>query len=176
MICLEDNFALEKINLQNEIHVSLLDQIFEENPSESSFIWNFKDDIAKRNPDYLHSPEIIDSPFAIFKDFFPIGFLDISAIFKPDYFVDITYTILKKEQGKRYATKVLLEVCKLLLLQYKASIQKVKLMIDPLNLPSICVAHNCGFYSLDTDDEAHRNGIYVFEKKLGDNFPFTKRS
>ena len=39
---LTDNLWMEKINLNKNAHVGLLDTLNKENPSNQSFIWDFK--------------------------------------------------------------------------------------------------------------------------------------
>jgi RimJ/RimL family protein N-acetyltransferase len=167
MFILDNHLRLEKINLQQQEHVSLLEQLNLENPSESSFVWNFKDDIAKRKDHYLDSKEMLNSPFAIKIDQRNVGYLEISKIF-PEYYVELVYALLFKERNKGYATQVTLKVSKYLLTEYKKYIKTVKLFIDPENASSIEVAKKSGFKSYDTEKQALENGIYIFEKNIND--------
>ncbi|MCI8575087.1 MAG: GNAT family N-acetyltransferase [Bacilli bacterium] len=144
----------------------LLDQLNQENPSESSFIWDFKEDIVQRCDHYLESNDILNSPFAIKVGESIVGYLEISKIF-PEHYVDLVYALLLNERRKGYATRTILEVSKYLLTEYKNSIKTVTLAIDPENVSSIAVAKRCGFKTYD-DEQAERDGIYIFEKNLID--------
>ena len=56
---LTNNLWMEKINLNKNAHVWLLDTLNKENPSNQSFIWDFKKEIQKRTDDYLTRHDIL---------------------------------------------------------------------------------------------------------------------
>lgn len=163
---LTDNLWMEKINLNKNAHVWLLDTLNKENPSNQSFIWDFKKEIQKRTDDYLTRPDILYSPFALYSSEHPVGYLEISNIFYPENYVCLIYALLKKEQKKGYASRTLLTVSKYLLTKYRQEIHKIILTIDPDNKESIALAKRCGFYTLDTPIQIEQKGICTYEKSL----------
>lgn len=96
---------------------------------------------------YLDRASIYQSPYGIYFENLPIGYLEISKIYltATDTWVNLIYAILKEHRREGYATKVISAVTRLIFNDMVEHIKSVRLQIESDNIPSILTARSAGF-------------------------------
>lgn len=116
------------------------------------------------NGKHLLRSDIYQSPYAIYCDKVPVGFMEISDITFTNM-VEVTYALLKQYRGKGYAFKTLKEVSRQILLDQLNDVQSVSLVIDLKNEASQNVAMRAGFVSDGLSEEEHNRQGYIGYQK-----------
>lgn len=102
---------------------------------------------------HLTRKDIYQSPYVIYHQQNPIGYIDISHIIEFMKSVNLSYALLEQERGKGYATKVLKAITEIILGDKINDIEKVYLVINYDNIPSQMVAKKSGFMDDGLSDE-----------------------
>ena len=150
-----DSFLLEKINLKNKEHLLLIKK------------FEFDNDVRKYN--YPHhgsfynlvtsngyTDDIFNTFFVIKYEDRIIGYLEI----EKSKDVYLNYAILKEERGKGLGPKVLKELSDYLLNEYRDSIDKIDILVDNKNKPSLKATIKSGFEEVE-----NQNGFTTYRRK-----------
>lgn len=166
-ILLTKNLSIKKLNPNNPLDTGLIEELEkdEEICGKKGYLWPLSVNLKDRR--YLLHDKIIKSSYAIYLDAFPIGFLEISDIFKTPNMqtVDLVYALHKNARKKGYMQTVLTEVSEQILEEY-SEIDAITLMIDPRNKSSRNTALAAGFTTDGRDEKEYlEEGCIVYQKK-----------
>lgn len=108
-ILLTENLGIKKLNPNNPPDMLLIEELCQDRTvcGEYGYLWPRPQSFNSGK--HLQHQKLIDSPYIIYQNKYPIGFLEISDIFIHDNLknVSITYALHKKCQKKRlYANNV----------------------------------------------------------------------
>lgn len=166
-IILSENLSIKKLNPNNPLDTGLIEELEkdEEINGPTGYLWPLSTNLRDRKS--LQNNDLLKSSYAIYLEKNPIGFLEISDIFKTPnmYSVDLAYALHKSARKKGYMKKVLTEVSTLLFEEY-IEIDAITLMIDPRNKNSRNTASKAGFKT-DGRLEAEyvEEGCVVYQKR-----------
>lgn len=162
-----NNLSIKKIEPDNEKDWWMIHEL-EKDPlvyGKNGYLWYLSSSIQDSKYRYLESFDIYNSPFAIYHKDFPIGFLEISPVYKSIIrsSVDLSYAILKEERKKGYMKSVLTNVSDYIL--QDSSVDEVTLMICYDNLASQMVAAASGFQSIFlSKEDGYEENQFVYRK------------
>lgn len=150
-----DSFILEKMNLKDKDHLLLIKK------------FEFDNDVRKYNYPYSgsfynlvtsngYTDDIFNSFFVIKYEDRIIGYLEIEKSKE----VYLNYALLKEERGKGLGPQVLKELSDYLLREYKNSIDKIDIIVDNKNKPSLKATIKSGFEEVE-----NLNGFTTYRKR-----------
>ena len=166
-INLTENLSIKKLNPNNPLDTGLIDELEQDEQinGRNGYLWPLSNNL--KDVRYLLHNNLLNSSYAIYHEKNPIGFLEISDIFKtPDMWtVNLCYALHKTARKKGYMRTVLTEVSDMILKENQ-DIDTITLMIAPSNEKSILTAKASGFISDDLTEEEHQEQGYVIYQKL----------
>ena len=166
-ILLTENLSIKKLNPNNPLDTGLIEELEKDETinGENGYLWALSANL--KNVSYLLHDNLLQSSYAIYYQNNPIGFLEISHIFKTQklWTVDFCYALHKTARKKGYMTTVLTEVSNLLL-EENQKLDAITLMIDPGNKNSRKTAEASGFITGGrTEEEYRKEGCVVYYKR-----------
>lgn len=166
-ILLTENISIKKINPNNPLDMLLIEELNQDRTicGEYGYLWRYP--YLFKSTKQLYHQRISDSPYIIYYDKYPVGFIEISDIFchHNQKNVSISYAIHKKARRKGYMQTALRETSDLLLEQEK-NIDGIILSIDPANILSKNVAKKAGFIeNKEWSMDYHSGGYKIYQKK-----------
>lgn len=159
MLDLQNGYALHKIDPYFPGDVSLMER-WNQDSLLTENVWKLDHEIFQ-DLRYLNYKELYASPFSIWYQNEPIGFLDISPILLQTYCY-LAYGLLKEFRGKGHASyvikKVLLEIFK----DQVNCIERVQAIVNIDNLKSQHCLESVGFYQQSSNISRYGTGNYVY--------------
>ena len=152
-ILLTENLSIKKLNPNNPLDMLLIEELNQDRTVCGEY--------------HLNHQNLLDSPYIIYHEKYPIGFLEISDIFShhKQKNVSISYALHKNARRKGYMQTTLRETSNLLL-ETLEDIDGVILSIDPSNILSKKVAKTAGFIeNKEWSLEYHSGGNIIYQKK-----------
>ncbi|HIR49056.1 MAG TPA: GNAT family N-acetyltransferase [Candidatus Faecimonas gallistercoris] len=165
-ILLTENLGIKKLNPNNPPDMLLIEELCQDRTvcGEYGYLWPRPQSFNSGK--HLQHQKLIDSPYIIYQNKYPIGFLEISDIFIHDNLknVSITYALHKNARRKGYMQTTLQRTSDLLLTSSE-NIEGVILSIDPANILSKNVARKSGFIeNKEWSLEYHSGGNIIYQK------------
>lgn len=163
-INLNDNLQIKKIEPKNEKDWWLIHKL-EQDPLIPGYLWNLSAAIEASKYRYLLYDNIYNSPFTIYYEKSPIGFLQISPIYKSRIrsSVDLAYAIVKEERKKGYMKSILTNVSDYIL--EDNYVDAVELIIASDNKASQLTAAAAGFTAAYfSETEGYDEDFFVYQK------------
>lgn len=164
-ILLDNELSIKKLDPANEKDVWLAKELDKDKLicGKDGYLWSIEKSF--KNTSYLLRNDIYQSPYAIYYNSDPIGYMELSAIVETIKAVDISYALLDIYRGRGYATKMLREISKIILMDIINDIEKISLIIDPNNVKSQMVAKRAGFISDGLSEMEHFEQGYISYRK-----------
>ena len=162
-ITLTDEFSIKKIEPNNEKDLWMIEQL--ENDSlvcgPNGYLWHISCLLQDDNLSYLLR-DIYNCPFSIYHDKNPIGFLEISKIYKTSTTssVELSYALIEEERKKGYMRQVLTATSDYILLNQDHSIDEIDLEIHTEN-----IAKKSGFIKDDFFHDYSPNFLNFYKTK-----------
>lgn len=168
-INLTENLSIKKLNPHNPLDTGLIEELEKDETinGEKGYLWPLSTNL--KNVSYLLHDNLLQSSCVIYCKNNPIGFLEISHIFKTQkwWTVDFCYALHKTARKKGYMTTVLTEVSNLVL-EENQKVDAITLMINPGNKNSRKTAEASGFITDGrTEEEYQTEGCVVYYKRRG---------
>ena len=166
-ILLTENLSIKKLNPNNPLDMLLIEELDQDRTvcGEYGYLWQYP--YPFNSTKHLNHQNLLDSPYIIYHEKYPIGFLEISDIFShhKQKNVSISYALHKNARRKGYMQTTLRETSNLLLDREK-NIDGVILSIDPSNILSKNVAKKAGFTeNKEWSLKYHSGGNIIYQKK-----------
>lgn len=166
-VTLTDKFYIKEIDPENEDDLWLINRL-EEDPlvcGQRGYLWRIS--CLLDNLRYSKHQDIYNCPFSIYRHQSPIGFLNISKIYKTrtNSSVELSYALIKEERKKGYMKNILITASDYILLDKNHSIDEIDLSIHPENLASQKVAMYSGFICDNLSSKEHfEQGRIIYYK------------
>ena len=149
-INLTNNLYMEKMNGLNESHLELAKELDKDECicGENGYLWSIEKNLSCSlyvDGKYLNNGNIYQSPYVIYHNEIPIGYMEISKIYEDIKAVALAYALLNIYRGKGYAYLTLKSIAEKILLDKVDDVQRVMLHIDVTNIKSQNVALRAGF-------------------------------
>ena len=161
------NLSIKKLNPNNPLDTGLIEALEQDEliNGKNGYLWALSNNL--KDVSYLRHNSLLNSSYAIYHGKNPIGFLEISDIFKtPDIWsVNLCYALHKTARKKGYMRTVLTEVSDMILKENQG-IDTITLMIAPSNEKSILTAEASGFISDNLIEEEYQEQGYVIYQKM----------
>lgn len=148
---IDGELKIKKIEPSNEkdlwlLHHLTCDSDVYGSNSKPGHLWNLETETFL-NLHYLQHGELYGSPFAIYLDNNPIGFLDVSGILQTpnSSYVDLSYALIREARGQGYMQRSLSVVSDCLLGNKVYGLDFCECFISPYNPKSSKVAISSGF-------------------------------
>lgn len=167
---LMNDLYIDKMDVTNEDHFWLARELDKDESicGENGYLWSIEKSLNRAGREYLSSGNIYGSPYAIYHDKNPIGYLEISKIYESIKAVDIAYALLPQYRGNGYACVTLKSITEKILLDIINDIQRVMLQIDIENIKSQIVATRAGFIDDGLSLRDHKAQGYIgYQKTKG---------
>ena len=166
-ILLTENLSIKKLNPNNPLDMLLIEELNQDRTvcGEYGYLWQYP--YPFNSTKHLNHQNLLDSPYIIYHEKYPIGFLEISDIFShhKQKNVSISYALHKNARRKGYMQTTLRETSNLLL-ETLEDIDGVILSIDPSNILSKKVAKKAGFIeNKEWSLEYHSVCNMIYQKK-----------
>ena len=166
-ILLTENLSIKKLIPNNPLDMLLIEDLNQDRIvcGEYGYLWQYP--YPFNSTKHLNHQNLLDSPYIIYHEKYPIGFLEISDIFShhKQKNVSISYALHKNARRKGYMQTTLRETSNLLL-ETSEDIDGVILSIDPSNILSKKVAKKAGFIeNKEWSLEYHSGGNIIYQKK-----------
>lgn len=163
---LSNELFIKKLNPNNPLDTGLIEELEKDETinGENGYLWPLSTSFQDRR--YLLHENLLKSCYTIYHKNCPIGFLEISDIFKTPNMctVDISYALHKTARKKGYMQSVLTEISEILLEEY-SEVDTITLIIDPKNTSSRKTAKSSGFITDGrSEKEYQREGYVVYQK------------
>lgn len=166
-IILTENLSIKKLNPNNPLDTGLIEELEEDKGifGERGYLGPLNGEIKRKS--HLYREELYDSPYIIYHQSYPIGYLKISPVFmyEGENVIDISYAIHKEARHKGYMYKTLAGLVDTLYNMY-SEIDNIMLLIDYRNKASRKVAKHAGFISDGLTEEEHQEQGYVIYQKM----------
>lgn len=166
-IYLTDNLSIEKLNLQEEKDLKLVKQLEKDELicGEKGYLWTMG--YYHNGNDYLQYDDIYNSPFSIYHEESPIGYLEVSKIYEVPRksSVNLSYALLEEARGHGFMQSVLTIISNDILLDRVHLISEVALMIDSNNIASQKVALRSGFICDCPEENSNFQSLTYLKKR-----------
>lgn len=163
-INLTESLSIKKLNPNNPLDVLLIEELEQDKEisGDKGYLGSLMSEIKRKN--HLYREELYDSPYIIYHQRYPIGYLKISPVFmyEGENVIDISYAIHKEARHKGYMYQTLVDT----LYNMYSEIDNIMLLIDYRNKASRKVAKHAGFISDGLTEEEHQEQGYVIYQKL----------
>lgn len=161
---------LKKIDLSDEKDLDLVrsltdDPLVSGNGEISGYLWDLEKDVSSLC--HLKHDRLVDSSFAIYHGDKPIGFLEISDVFKDciESHVDLVYALVKEARGYGYMHKTLSVISNRLLNDDCYDIDYCECFIDSNNQASMAVAEKSGFSRDQSLEFGFCSALFCYTKR-----------
>lgn len=169
LITLTDEFSIKKIEASNEKDLWMIEQLESDSLvcGPNGYLWHISSCLLHDNNLSYLLRDIYNCPFSIYHDKSPIGFLEISKIYKTSTTssVELSYALIEEERKKGYMSQVLTATSDYILADQNHFIDEIDLEIHIENIASQNVAKKSGFIKDDFFHDYNSNFLNFYKTK-----------